>query len=811
LHPTSLNKMKAFVEGYLKEFEDTELIIIDVGAKAYLNNPTYRPFFNTPKWRYFGLDLEAGDNVDIVVSDSYSWKEVPDNFADVVISGQAFEHIEFPWLTIKEIYRILKAGAICCIIAPSSGPEHRYPYDCWRFYPDGMKALAKWVGFRVVEIFTDWGLGEWQDTFAVLQKPFSKELINAPFPEFNDKRVAEKVYLEAIKTSPNNPQYYANAIYILKSSRRIDEALNYAILAVSAFPQNIWLRQKLIELYLEKDLVSPAIEHAVFLLRARPINPNSVRVVNNVLKSVADLGKEIILSQIPEDIQTLSQLANFSENTKSYHLMQVCYKKLVEKLPENILLKAMLGLSHKALGDEETFRKTFKELIEYQLQKNILNRTTIIQTLINKFGYKTYLEIGVERGINFFQIDAELKLGVDSVFTIPGGYQDTEKEKFYAMTSDEFFANPPKEILERGLDIVFIDGLHTYEQSLRDVENSLKYLNPHGIIVMHDCLPDSPATAMPTLEEAKKHLDFKGNWTGNVYKTIIHLRATRNDLFVAVVDTDWGVGIVKKGNPEGILSINVEDIQNMSYEEFAKDKEKLLNLEPRNWFYEFIEQKKTGRVTMPNLYLEYFLEKKLSEILPFIQQRIMRKTTWMGVPAHKHPYDFWVYQEIIYEQKPDFIIEIGNAKGGHLLALAHLCDIIDNGKVIGIDINYKFIDEKVRTHPRIILLEGDGCEMFEKVKEIINDFSNILVIEDSSHTYENTLKILRTYSCLIPPGGYFIIEDSICHHGLNTGPNPGPYEAIETFLAENPDFEADREKESFIITWNPKGYLRRKK
>jgi len=214
---------------------------------------------------------------------------------------------------------------------------------------------------------------------------------------------------------------------------------------------------------------------------------------------------------------------------------------------------------------------------------------------------------------------------------------------------------------------------------------------------------------------------------------------------------------------------------------------------------------------MQKFYLEYSLEKKLREILPLIQERIMHKTTWMGVSAYKHPYDFWVYQEIIYEQHPDFIIEVGNAKGGTLLALAHLCDIIGKGQVIGIDINHKLIAEKVRKHPRIILLEGDACEIFEKVKEIINGFSNILVIEDSSHTYENTLRILRTYSSLIPAGGSFIVEDSICHHGLDVGPYPGPYEAVETFLSENPDFEADREKESFIITWNPKGYLRKKK
>mgnify|MGYP000335991645 CR=1 FL=1 len=588
MHPTSFNnKIKAFVEWYLKGFEDAELIIVDVGAKAYHNQPTHRPFFNKPKWKYFGLDLEVGDNVDIIVSDPYNWREVPNNFADVVISGQTFEHIEFPWLTIKEINRILKPGGICCIIAPSSGPEHKYPYDCWRFYPDGMEALAKWGGFKVVEIFTDWGLGKWEDTFAVFQKPFSRDFVNSPFPEFSNKKVAEKVYLDAIKTFPNNPLYYVNAINMLKNSKKLNEALKYSLIAVTNFPYNVLLRQKLIELYLERKDLASAVKHVAFLLKAKFINPDIVRLINNVLKTAGDLGRSIISHQIPEELQILKQLAYYSENTNSYHLMQVCYEKLVKKFPEDIFCRAMLAFSYKALGDEETFRKTIKKLLDYQLQKNVLNKTTIIQHLINKFGFKTYLEVGVERGINFFQIDAELKFGVDPVFIIPGGYKNTEKEKFYPVTSDEFFANPPKEILERGLDIVFIDGLHTYEQSLKDVENSLKYLNPEGIIVLHDCLPDSPVSAMPIREEAKRNPGFKG-WTGEVYKTIIHLRATKKDLFVAVVDTDWGIGIVRRGDPEGVVSVKVEDIKNMNYYEFVKEKEKLLNLKPKEWFYEFI-------------------------------------------------------------------------------------------------------------------------------------------------------------------------------------------------------------------------------
>jgi cephalosporin hydroxylase len=88
--------------------------------------------------------------------------------------------------------------------------------------------------------------------------------------------------------------------------------------------------------------------------------------------------------------------------------------------------------------------------------------------------------------------------------------------------------------------------------------------------------------------------------------------------------------------------------------------------------------------------------------------------------------------------------------------------------------------------------------------------ANVMVIEDSAHTFENTLEVLRVFSALIKPGGYFIVEDGICHHGLDVGPNPGPYEAVEAFLAENNAFETDRSRESFFITWNPKGYLRRR-
>ncbi len=209
-------------------------------------------------------------------------------------------------------------------------------------------------------------------------------------------------------------------------------------------------------------------------------------------------------------------------------------------------------------------------------------------------------------------------------------------------------------------------------------------------------------------------------------------------------------------------------------------------------------------------YMEEHLDMPMSTLLALIQSGIINQTTYFGIRTFKSPMDAWVYQEIICETKPDVIIEIGNANGGSTLHLAHLCDLLDNGRVIGIDLSHDNVPAHVKAHPRISLITGDACGVIEKVAEMISAQESVLIIEDSSHTYDNTLKVLRLYSRLIKPGDYFIVEDSIGQHGLSGGRFPGPYEAIETFSGENSDFEIDRSREHFFITWNPKGYLRRK-
>ena len=210
------------------------------------------------------------------------------------------------------------------------------------------------------------------------------------------------------------------------------------------------------------------------------------------------------------------------------------------------------------------------------------------------------------------------------------------------------------------------------------------------------------------------------------------------------------------------------------------------------------------------------LRAPLYKVLAFMQHRIMNSSTYFGVHTLKSPTDFWMYQELFYKIRPKVIVEIGNFKGGGLLAWAHLLDNLKiDGKVIGVDINQEGIAPLVKVHPKITLLEGNAftSKMVSKVNSLVKDLSPVIVIDDSAHDYKSTLSSLRGYSVFVTVGSYFIVEDGICWHGLNVGPKPGPYEAVETFLKEEQgkDFVLDRSQEAFLITWNPKGYLKRVK
>jgi SAM-dependent methyltransferase len=183
--------MEAFIDGYLGDYRDTPLSILDVGSQVVMDgHRTYRHLFGAAPWTFTGLDVEAGHNVDVAVSDPYDWQEVAADSVDVVVSGQALEHVPKFWLTAYEIGRVLKPGGITMLLAPSGGFEHRYPVDCWRFYADGMRAFADHVGFEVIECGTDWASRPWADSYLVMRKPLWSDEKRREFAQRRELQLA---------------------------------------------------------------------------------------------------------------------------------------------------------------------------------------------------------------------------------------------------------------------------------------------------------------------------------------------------------------------------------------------------------------------------------------------------------------------------------------------------------------------------------------------------------------------------------------------------------------------------------------------
>lgn len=154
MHRTSLSKMEAFWETYmLPECERSPIRVLEIGSKCYDDHPSYRQVMDHENVSYCGLDLEAGRNVDLVPGHPFVWKELGSNQFDFCISGQTFEHNPMFWVTFAEIARVLRPGGIALVIAPGSGAVHRYPLDCWRFYPDAWSSLCHYCGIELVETY----------------------------------------------------------------------------------------------------------------------------------------------------------------------------------------------------------------------------------------------------------------------------------------------------------------------------------------------------------------------------------------------------------------------------------------------------------------------------------------------------------------------------------------------------------------------------------------------------------------------------------------------------------------------------------
>jgi hypothetical protein len=233
-----------------------------------------------------------------------------------------------------------------------------------------------------------------------------------------------------------------------------------------------------------------------------------------------------------------------------------------------------------------------------------MNRLTVLQAIIDKIAAQTYLEIGVQEGKIFFQIKAPRKIGVDPQFMFPKKAKlkhllGLNKGETYELTSTDFFAQVAPELLSAGVDVALIDGLHTYEQALQDVENCLQYLNPHGVIIMHDCNPTSRANAWPVQASIDEVLDlaqrgevpgWNGCWNGDVWKTIAHLRLANPDVNVFTLDLDWGLGVVAKGHAtQPLTGFTTADLATADYSLLESNRTELLDLRPPSYFKTFLE------------------------------------------------------------------------------------------------------------------------------------------------------------------------------------------------------------------------------
>jgi len=197
------------------------------------------------------------------------------------------------------------------------------------------------------------------------------------------------------------------------------------------------------------------------------------------------------------------------------------------------------------------FGEKFSKKLNYNWE-NFPSRVTVVNYLIKKNNFRSYLEIGCDKDYLFSKIIIKQKVGVDPK---NGGT--------VRMTSDAFFLRNKKTF-----DIIFIDGLHVYDQVKRDVLNSIKVLNKNGFILLHDCLPRKISE--------QRVPRIRNLWTGDVWKVIVDLRTYENlDTYTLIAD--MGIGIVLKRKNRNLLKLGI-DFKKLSFKEYYHNHKKFMNL-----------------------------------------------------------------------------------------------------------------------------------------------------------------------------------------------------------------------------------------
>jgi len=216
----------------------------------------------------------------------------------------------------------------------------------------------------------------------------------------------------------------------------------------------------------------------------------------------------------------------------------------------------------------DIFGEKFRKKIEIpKLYNNTIHRKEVINRIIKLKNFKNYLEIGCDQNELFSAVDIDTKVGVDPN---SGGT--------HRMTSDNFFSQNKEKF-----DLIFIDGLHTYTQTLKDIKNSLNILNNTGFILLHDCFP------MSYYDQAVPRAQRK--WNGDVWKTIVEMR-TKEDVDTYVGAFDNGIGLIIKRNNKDILKKPIKQFNKIKYEEYYNNYQTYLNLINKDDFFKIINEHK---------------------------------------------------------------------------------------------------------------------------------------------------------------------------------------------------------------------------
>lgn len=200
--------------------------------------------------------------------------------------------------------------------------------------------------------------------------------------------------------------------------------------------------------------------------------------------------------------------------------------------------------------------------------------------------------------------------------------------------------------------------------------------------------------------------------------------------------------------------------------------------------------------------------------LSYRDLKTWRENRWLGIHTEQNPNDVWVTQEILHEVRPDFVVETGTRFGGSAALWATLLQQINpQARVITIDIEDQVTDARrlpvVQRSVDFLVGSSTAPEIVAQVQQRVKGKRTVVIL-DSDHSRDHVFKEMQLYAPIVSTGSYLIVQDTnVNGHPMLPAFGPGPWEAVEAFLPDHPEFQVDSTRERLLFTMHPRGYLKR--